>query len=188
MQCLLNKDHQHLKWQQQKYWMLLQDYWVVTDKQLTPCQDTLRQSWRMLPDGSEFQSQGVQIFGHVFFFDIKKWQRSWSNIEDPVVLFERNLCGHPLAVLSWERQFEEVLMELGWVKVANWECLFVHRKQGLFYFVFVDDIGWKEAEHVSHVEEIDEQWSWRTDIISWPRILGVYPTWMQTKRNNCWTI
>ena len=39
-----------------------------------------------------------------------------------------------------ERQFEEVLMELGWVKVPNWECLFVHRKQGLFYFVFVDDI------------------------------------------------
>ena len=62
MQSLMNRVRQHLKWLQQKYWMLLQDYWVVTEKQLTPCQDTLRQSWRMLPDCSEFQSQGVQIF------------------------------------------------------------------------------------------------------------------------------
>ena len=30
-----------------------------------------------------------------------------SNIEDPVVLLERNLYGHPLAGLLWERQFEE---------------------------------------------------------------------------------
>ena len=31
-------------------------------------------------------------------------------------------------------------MELGWVKVPNWECLFVHRKQKLFPSVCVDDI------------------------------------------------
>ena len=31
-------------------------------------------------------------------------------------------------------------MELGWVKVPNWECLFVHRKQGLISWVYVDDI------------------------------------------------
>ena len=30
--------------------------------------------------------------------------------------------------------------ELGWDKVPNWECLFVHRKQGLFLSVYVDDI------------------------------------------------
>ena len=43
-----------------------------------------------------------------------KWPNSWANIEDPVVPLERNLCGHPLAGLSWERQFEEVVLELGW--------------------------------------------------------------------------
>ena len=26
-----------------------------------------------------------------------KWPKSWSNIEDPVVLFERSLYGHPFA-------------------------------------------------------------------------------------------
>ena len=48
-------------------------------------------------------------------------------MEDPVVLLERNLYGHPLAGLLWE-------------KIPNWECLFVHREKGLFLSVYVDDI------------------------------------------------
>ena len=43
-----------------------------------------------------------------------KWQKSWSSMEDPAVPLERNLYGHPLAGLSWERQFEKVLLEHGW--------------------------------------------------------------------------
>ena len=41
------------------------------------------------------------------------WPKSWESIEDPVVLLERNLYGHPLAGLLWERHFEEALLELG---------------------------------------------------------------------------
>ena len=37
-----------------------------------------------------------------------KWPKSWSSMEDPAVLLERNLYGHPLAGLLWERQFENV--------------------------------------------------------------------------------
>ena len=55
-----------------------------------------------------------------------KWPKSWSSMEDPVVPLERNLHGHPLAGLLWERQFEKILLEYGWVKVSNWKCLFVH--------------------------------------------------------------
>ena len=40
-----------------------------------------------------------------------KSPKSLSSIEDPVVPLERNLYGHPLAGLSWERQFEKVLLE-----------------------------------------------------------------------------
>ena len=29
-----------------------------------------------------------------------KWQKPWSNVDDPVVPLERNLYGHPLARLS----------------------------------------------------------------------------------------
>ena len=63
-----------------------------------------------------------------------------ANMEDPVVPLERNLFGHPLAGLLWERQFEKILLKHGWEKVSSWECLFVHREKGLFLSVYVDDI------------------------------------------------
>ena len=86
------------------------------------------------------------------FHDING-QNHWLTLH-PVVPLERNLYGHPLAGLLWERQFEETPLELRLEKIPNWECLLVHREQGLFLSVFVDDIlnGWKEAEHGSHVE------------------------------------
>ena len=33
----------------------------------------------------------------------RKWPKSWSDTEDPVVPLERNLDGHPLAADSYER-------------------------------------------------------------------------------------
>ena len=70
----------------------------------------------------------------------RKWPKSRSSMEDPVVPLERNLYGHPLAGLLWERQFEKILLKYGWEKVSNWECLFVHRQKGLLLSVYVDDI------------------------------------------------
>ena len=58
-----------------------------------------------------------------------------------MVPLERNLYGHPLAGLLWERQFEEALSELGPEKEPTWECLFVHGKQGLFLLVYVEAIN-----------------------------------------------
>ena len=43
-----------------------------------------------------------------------KWPKSWSSMEDPVVPLERNLYGHPLAGLLWERQLEKLLLQHGW--------------------------------------------------------------------------
>ena len=42
--------------------------------------------------------------------------KSWDEIQDPVVPLARNVCGHQLAGLLWERQFENVLMENGTAK------------------------------------------------------------------------
>ena len=61
-------------------------------------------------------------------------------MEDPFVPLERNLYGHPLAGLLWERLLEKILLQHGWEKVSNWECLFVHRQKRLFLSVYVDDI------------------------------------------------
>ena len=69
-----------------------------------------------------------------------KWLKTWSSMEEPVVLLERNLYGHLLAGLIWERHFEKILLKHGLEKIPNWECLFVHRQKGLFFSVYVDDI------------------------------------------------
>ena len=68
-----------------------------------------------------------------------KWPKSWSSMEDTVVPLERNLYGHPLAGLLWERQHEKIPLQHGW-EVSNCECLFVHRQKGLFLCVYVDDM------------------------------------------------
>ena len=67
------------------------------------------------------------------------WPKSWSSMEDPVVPLERNLYGHPLTGLLWQRQFEKILLKDGWEKIPNWECRFTHREKGLLS-VYVDDI------------------------------------------------
>ena len=87
-----------------------------------------------------FRLVTVIIFWTMVRLQRHTWQKTRANIEDPVVHLERNLSEHPVAGLLWERQFEEVLLELGWEKVPSWECMFVHRKQRLFLSVFVNDI------------------------------------------------
>ena len=74
-------------------------------------------------------------------------------MEDPVVPLERNVYGHPLAGLLWERQFEKVLLKHGLEKSPNWECLFVHREKGFFLSVYVDDIKLTGKKH-----NIDPMW------------------------------
>ena len=81
------------------------------------------------------------------------WPKSWSSMEGPVVPLERNLYGHPLAGLLWERQFEKVLLKHGWEKIPNWECLFVHREKGLFLSEYVDDVKLAGKKH-----NIDPMW------------------------------
>ena len=108
-----------------------------------------------------------------------KWPKSWSNIEDTVVSLERNWYGHPLAGLLWEKHFEEVLLELGWEKLPNWACPFVHWELG-FFSVYVDDTKkWLERSRVwlPCGRNSWKLWSWRTNLVSWPLciwdVLGV---------------
>ena len=58
-----------------------------------------------------------------------KWPKSWSNIEVPVVPLERNLYGHPLVALLWERQFEKFYWDYhGWIRNLKF-CPFLQRSQ-----------------------------------------------------------
>ena len=87
-----------------------------------------------------------------------KWPKSWSSMEDPVVPLGRNLYGHALEGLLWERQFEKVLLKYGWEKVQNWECSFVNREKGLFLSVYVDDMKLAgKKQHQSDLESAHER-------------------------------
>ena len=79
----------------------------------------------------KIQNRSVQTFG--FCLPRHKWPKSWSSMEDPVVPLERNLYGHPLAGLLWERQFENILLKHCWEKIPNWECLFVHPEKRIIF-------------------------------------------------------
>ena len=92
----------------------------------------------MLQNWRKFPNRNIQTNG--FVYHDTKWPKPWSSMEDPVVPLERNLYGHPLAGLLWESQFEKILLQHGWRKLSNWECLCLHREQGLFLSVHVDDI------------------------------------------------
>ena len=97
-----------------------------------------RSKWKVHRRCWKFQSQNAQIFGYVY--QNTNGQNLWSSMEDPHVLLERNLYGHPLAG-QWKRQFGKVLSEHGWEKVPNWECSFVtEKKRRLFLSVYVDEI------------------------------------------------
>ena len=68
-----------------------------------------------------------------------KWPKSWSNIEDPVVPLER-FFRTPISKIFVGKTIRGSVLGTWMGKVPNWECLFVHRKQGLLLSVCVDDI------------------------------------------------
>ena len=51
------------------------------------------------------------------------------------------------------KAIEKILLQHGWEKVSNWECLFVHREKGLFLSVYVDDI-----ELAGKKQNLDPMW------------------------------
>ena len=111
-----------------------------------------------------------------------------SSMEDPVVLLERNLYGHPLAGLLWERPFEKILLKHGWEKVPSWECLFAHREKGLFLSVYVDDI-----KLAGKKQNIDPMWKVLNKEVDLGKptsfldhvYLGVHSTTMRNKQRYC---
>ena len=78
-------------------------------------------------------------------------------MEDPVVPFERNLYGHPLAGLLWERQFGEnpIEVRLGeGFPIGNAYLCTV--KKGLFLSVYVDDINLAgKKQHIDPIVYLD---------------------------------
>ena len=114
-----------------------------------------------------------------------KWPKSWSSMEDPVVPLERNLYGHLLAGLLWERQSEGVLIrtwmgkstELG-MSVCSQETRTI-----LIGLCLTTLRGLERKQHIAPMwkklmkdVDLDEPTSFFRS-----RLLGMYSTCMQTK-------
>ena len=116
------------------------------DKQQTQYQLIPKWKWKTLTNYWKFQkSECPRHWG--FVYHDTNGQKPWSSMEDPVVPLERNLYGHPLAGLLWERQFEKSPywnMDGRKFQIGNVSSFIV--KKGLFLSVHVGDIkiGWKE--------------------------------------------
>ena len=91
----------------------------------------------MLQNCSKFQSQNVHIWiplpRHI-------WPKSLSDIEDPVVVLERNLYDTRLQDSCRKDSSRKSCWKLDEKFVPSWEYLSVHQKHGLFLKVHVDDI------------------------------------------------
>ena len=86
--------------------------------------------------------------------------------------FEKNLLG-----LGWE-QWTELWMPSSCTEsnVHSYRYTWMMTKHCL-----------NNTKPQSYVEDIDDiGWSWRTHIISWPCLLGMYSTWMQIERKLDW--
>ena len=114
-----------------------------------------------------------------------KWPKSWATVEDPVIHLQRNLYGHKLAGFVWERQFEDVLLQLWWEKVPNWECSFVHRNKDSHRYTWMT-LRWLERNRIwlSCGRKRWKLWILKTSlIIHWPFInaLSDSVTWQTRK-------
>ena len=63
----------------------------------------------------------------------------WIRLPRHILLNEICVVTHLLDRCG-NHSLKKVLLGLVWEKEPNWECLFVHRKQGLFQSEYVDDI------------------------------------------------
>ena len=137
----------------------------------------------MLTNCWKFPNRNVQTCG---FVDHDKGPKSWSSMEDPVVLLERNLYGHLLLGLLWERQFDKILLKHGWekFKIGN-VSLYIVKRIILICVCGWLKIGWKETKPSSDVESTQPRsWFWRTNIFLGSCILGVHSTSMPSKVDN----
>ena len=117
-----------------------------------------------------------------------KWLKSWSSMEDPVVPFERNLYGHPLAgtVMGkaiWQNPIEARLGEnstFGMSLCTSWKRIILICVCGWH------QIGWKETKHGSDVEITQQRSRFgRTNIFPGSCILGMHLTTMPNKQRYC---
>ena len=162
VQYLLNKDHQRLKRRQPRSWISYPDCQDAQDKQLTQYLLKLRSKWKMHQKYWEFQNRNVQTNGYVY-------RNTNGQNHGPVWKTQSFLLSEICMVILWQdccgkSNLRKILLQHGWKKVSNWECLFVHRQQRVILICVCGryQIGWKETVHQSDLENCWKTLIWET--------------------------
>ena len=90
----------------------------------------------------------------------------------------RNLYGHPLAGLFWERQSKKILWEHGWEKFLIESAYLYTVKNILVCVCGWHKIGWNETKHWSDVESTKQKLIWENQHLS-----SIMKTWDAPKDN-----
>ena len=132
---------------------------------------------------SKFQFRNVQTLG--FVYHDTNGLNHWSSMEDPVVLLERNLHGHLLAGLLWERQFRENPIEVRLGEGFQLTMLIRTPAKRVILICVCgwQKIGWKETKSWSDVETTEQRsWFGRTNNFPGSCILGMHSKTMWNKQ------
>ena len=177
----------HLRhtWQPPKWWISYQGFLDAQNKQLTQNQLTLKSKWKMLRNCWKFPNWNAQTFGFVYH-DTNGlnhgpvWRPSRSSrAKSARSSFSRTVAGTAIREISvgarlWKSSTLGMLICKPWTRIIHvCECGW-------------DKIGWKETKYWSDVERTYEtRWFRRTNIIRWPRLLGVHTERMRNTQRYC---
>ena len=106
---------------------------------------------KMLTNHWKFRNRCVQTFG--FVYHDTKWPQSWSRARSGRSSWKdsvRSPCGRDC---FGKGNLRKSYWNMAVRKIQNWECLFVHRGNGLFLSVYADDIKMVGKRH-----NIDPMW------------------------------
>ena len=121
-----------------------------------------------------------------------EWPKSWSIMEDPVIPLERNLYGHPLEGLLWERQFEKILLKYTVERIftiVNSHSYTV--KKGYSYLCMWMTSNWLERNKIliRCGKCSTKKLIWENQHLSLIMCLaGVYSKTMWNKQRYCWQL
>ena len=175
MQYSLNKDLQHLKWQQLKSWISSPDCQVAMDKQQTQyrlipkwngrCSQIIENSQigvsRHLDSSTTTQMAKIMVqYGRP---SRSSWAKSvWSS-------FGRTVMGKTIWESPIEKHGWEKISKLGMSLCSSWKRII------LFCVCGWHKIGWKETKHLSDVVSTQQEFVWKNQHRSWTTYIWDVP-------------
>ena len=137
-QYLLNKDHQHHRWQPKNSWTLFQDYQDAQDKQQMQYPLTPKSKWKMLTNYWNFQNRSVQTFGYVYL-------NTNGQNHGPIWKTQLSLLNEICTVILWQdygdkSNSRKFYLNVFGKKFRIGNVYSLTEKKGLFLSVYVDEM------------------------------------------------